>query len=65
MNEDKQAIPYIAAFIVGIFLRTIVAELNGWEGYAMNGMDLMCGLVCIAMVWSFKGAFLPKKKNRR
>ena len=60
-----KAIPYIIAFIAGLFARTAVAALNGWEGYHMNGMDIMCALTCIVMVWSFKGAFLPKKKKSR
>ena len=61
-----KAIPYIIAFISGLFARTAVAILNGWEGYHMNGMDIMCALTCIVMVWSFKGAFLPaKRKSRR
>ena len=60
-----KAIPYIIAFIAGLFIRTAIAALNGWEGYHMNGMDIMCALTCIVMVWSFKGAFLPKKKKSR
>ena len=59
-----KAIPYIIAFIAGLFIRTAIAALNGWEGYHMNGMDIMCALTCIVMVWSFKGAFLPKKERR-
>ena len=61
-----KAIPYIIAFIAGLFIRTAIAALNGREGYHMNGIDLICGVTCIVMVWSFKGAFLPRKrKNRR
>ena len=60
-----KSIPYIIAFLAGLFARTAVAALNGWEGYHMNGMDIMCALTCIVMVWSFKGAFLPKKKKSR
>lgn len=58
----KKPIPYILAFLVGLFSRTAISALNGWE-YSMNGIDLLCGLTCIVMVWSFKGAFLPKKKT--
>ena len=57
----KKSLPYIIAFIAGLFIRTAIAALNGWEGYSMNGVDLICGLTCIVMVWSFKGAFLPRK----
>ena len=62
----KKSLPYIIAFIAGLFIRTAIAALNGWEGYHMNGIDHICGVTCIVMVWSFKGAFLPaKKKSRR
>ena len=57
----KKSLPYIIAFLAGLFIRTAIAALNGWEGYHMNGIDLICGLTCIVMVWSFKGAFLPRK----
>ena len=60
----KKSLPYIIAFIAGLFIRTAIAALNGWEGYHMNGIDLICGVTCIVMVWSFKGAFLPKKERR-
>lgn len=60
----KKSLPYIIAFLAGLFARTAIAALNGWEGYSMNGVDLICGLTCIVMVWSFKGAFLPKKGRR-
>lgn len=61
----KKALPYIIAFLAGLFARTAVAALNGWEGYSMNGIDLICGVTCIVMVWSFKGAFMPRKAERR
>lgn len=61
----KKSLPYIIAFIAGLFIRTAIAALNGWEGYSMNGVDLICGLTCIVMVWSFKGAFLPRKRKSR
>ena len=61
----KKSLPYILAFLAGLFARTAVAALNGWEGYHMNGMDIMCALTCIVMVWSFKGAFLPRKRKSR
>lgn len=60
-----RAIPYIIAFLMGLFARTAIAIINGWEGYTLNGIDLLCGVTCIVMVWSFKGTFLSKKKNRR
>ena len=62
----KKSIPYILAFLAGLFIRTAIAALNGWEGYHMNGVDLICGVTCIVMVWSFKGTFFPaKRKSRR
>lgn len=61
-----RSIPYITAFLVGLFARTLAAYSIGLTDYRMNGIDWLCGLVCIVMVWSFKGAFLsPKKKSRR
>ena len=60
----KKSLPYIIAFIAGLFIRTAIAALNGWEGYHLNGIDLICGVTCIVMVWSFKGAFLPKIERR-
>ena len=61
-----KSLPYIIAFLAGLFARTAVAALNGWEGYHMNGIDLVCAMTCIVMVWSFKGTFFPaKRKSRR
>ena len=60
-----KAIPYIIAFIAGLFARTAFAALNGWEGYSMNGIDLICGLTCIVMVWAAKGTFFPAERKRR
>ena len=60
-----KSLPYIIAFLAGLFARTAVAALNGWEGYHMNGIDLVCAMTCIVMVWSFKGAFLPRKSTER
>ena len=61
----KKSLPYILAFLAGLFARTAFAALNGWEGYHMNGIDLVCAMTCIVMVWSFKGAFLPRKSTER
>lgn len=60
----KKALPYIIAFIAGLFARTIAANLGGIP-YTMDGHDWLVGLVCIVMVWSFKGAFLPRKSAER
>ena len=60
-----KSLPYIIAFFAGLFARTAVAALNGWEGYHMNGIDRVCAMTCIVMVWSFKGAFLPRKRKSR
>ena len=59
----KKYIPYAIAALVGFHLRGIVSALNGWS-YSMNGMDIAMAITCIIMVWSFKGAFLPKKSER-
>lgn len=62
-----KALAYIVAFVCGLLIRSAISALNGWD-YSINGIDLLCGLVCIVMVWSFKGAFLknnkPNKKRR-
>ena len=60
----KKALPYIIAFIAGLFARTIAANLGGIP-YTMDGHDWLVGLICIVMVWSFKGAFLPRKSAER
>ena len=60
----KKYIPYAIAALVGFHLRWLVSVLNGWS-YSMNGMDIMMAVTCIIMVWSFKGAFLPKKSTER
>lgn len=59
-----KSIPYIIAFLFGLFARSIISALNGWE-YSMNGIDLVCAITCIVTVWSFKGAFLPNKSHRK
>lgn len=60
----KKYLPYAIAALVGFHLRWLVSTANGWS-YSMNGMDIMMAATCIIMVWSFKGAFLPKKSERR
>lgn len=60
----KKYIPYAIATLVGFHLRWIVSALNGWS-YSMNGADIIVAIACIIAVWSFKGAFLPKKKKNR
>lgn len=59
----KKYLPYAIAALVGFHLRWLVSTANGWS-YSMNGMDIMMAVTCIIMVWSFKGAFLPKKSER-
>lgn len=60
----KKAIPYILAFLAGLFARTVAANLGGIP-YTLDGHDVLCALLCMVIVWSFKGAFLPKKKKSR
>lgn len=62
----KKYIVYAIAALVGFHLRWTAAHLAG-ASYSMNGADIIVAITCIIMVWSFKGAFLPKKikkKNR-
>lgn len=61
----KKALPYIIAFIAGLFARTVAANLGGIPTYTMDGHDWLVGLICIVMVWSFNGAFLPRKRKSR
>lgn len=60
----KKYLPYAIAALVGFHLRWVVSALNGWS-YSMNGADIFVALMCVVMVWSFKGAFLPKKSTER
>lgn len=60
----KKNIHYAIAALVGFHLRWLVSAANGWY-YSMNGMDIMMAVICIIMVWSFKGAFLTGKKSRK
>lgn len=60
----KKYIPYAIATLTGFHLRWLVSAANGWS-YSMNGADIIVAVACIIMVWSFKGAFLPKKKKNR
>lgn len=54
---------YIIAALVGFHLRWIAAYMGGISGHRMNGADIIVSVTCIIMVWSFKGAFLPKRKR--
>lgn len=58
-----KAIPYIISMFAGLFARTIAASLGGIEGYTMDGHDFLLMLLAIVAVWSFKGAFMPKRKR--
>lgn len=60
----KKYIPYAIAALVGFHLRWTAAHLAGAD-YSMNGADIFVALMCVVMVWSFKGAFLPKKSTER
>ena len=61
----KKSLPYILAFLAGLFARTAFAALNGWENYTMDGHDLICAVLCVVMVWAAKGTFFLAKKSRR
>lgn len=59
----KKALPYIIAFLAGLFARTIAANLGGIP-YTMDGHDWLVGLICIVMVWSFKGGVPDPEKKK-
>ena len=48
----------------GLFTRMIAAAIGGID-YTMDGHDFLMMILAIIAVWSFKGAFLPKKKKSR
>ena len=58
-----RALPYIIAFIAGLFLRTLAAFAGGITSYSMNGADWLVALICVVVVWSFRGAFLTERKR--
>ncbi len=58
-----KVLPYIIAMFAGLFARTIAAAIGGIEGYTMDGHDLLLMFLAIVAVWSFKGAFMPKRKR--
>lgn len=58
-----RALPYIIAFTAGLFLRTLAAFAGGITSYSMNGADWLVALICVVVVWSFKGAFLTERKG--
>ena len=60
----KKYIVYALAALIGFHLRWTAAHLAGAD-YSMNGADIIVALMCVVMVWSFKGAFLPKKSAER
>ena len=60
----KKYIPYAIAALIGFHLRWTAAHLAGAD-YSMNGADIIVALLCVAMVWSFRGLFPQKKKKNR
>ena len=58
-----KVLPYIIAMFAGLVARTIAASLGGKGGYTMDGHDFLLMLLAIVAVWSFKGAFMPKRKR--
>lgn len=60
----KKYIVYALAALIGFHLRWVVFALNGWTGYRMNGADIIVSLMCIVIVWSFRGLLPQKKKTR-
>ncbi len=59
----KKYIPYAIAALTGFHLRWLAAYLGGWTGYRANGADIIVALMCVVMVWSFKGAFLTERRT--
>lgn len=54
---------YIAAFILGLFLRTIAAGIGGIENYTMNGIDLVVAFMSMLIVWEFRAFFWKDGKH--
>lgn len=54
---------YAIAALVGFHLRWTAAHLAGAD-YSMNGADIIVALLCVVMVWSFRGLLPQKKKTR-
>lgn len=52
----------VLPYIIAMFARTIAASLGGID-YTMDGHDFLMMILAIIAVWSFKGAFLPKRKR--
>lgn len=59
-----KALPYIIAMFAGLFARTIAAAIGGID-YTIDGHDFLMMILAIIAVWSFKGAFMPKKTPER
>lgn len=64
MSGMKKYMPYIIAAVIGFHLRWTAAHLAGAD-YSMNGADIIVALLCVAMVWSFRGLLPQKKKKSR
>lgn len=59
----KKYIVYALAALIGFHLRWAAAHLAGAD-YSMNGADIIVALMCVVMVWSFRGLLPQKKKTR-
>lgn len=59
----KKYIIYALAALIGFHLRWTAAHLAGAD-YSMNGADIIVALLCVVMVWSFRGLLPQKKKTR-
>ena len=59
----KKYIVYALAALIGFHLRWTAAHLAGAD-YCMNGADIIVALLCVVMVWSFRGLLPQKKKTR-
>lgn len=56
-----RALVYIAAFFVGLFLRTAAAAIGGID-YTMDGHDIVLAFLAMLVVWEFRAFFMKKRK---
>lgn len=46
-------LPYVAAIYIGITFRTVIMTCKGYD-YAINGMDVLNAVLCVAIVITVK-----------
>ena len=55
-----RALVYIAAFFVGLFLRSAAAAVGGIP-YTMDGHDIVLAFLAMLVVWEFRAFFMKKE----